>query len=156
MGILDIFKKAKPVQDDSNNFMYDLLFCEVDVYRKILQSTDYPWNILLAENPEKNELYKILNDEAFEPRVKAIATNILRSNGEQIEPKKLFAVIVEVAFDKGIDGLASFADGTGRFLHHSGQIIVWETTDETSENLTSELFNESQKLVNELGPWEKS
>lgn len=91
----------------------------------------------------------------FGKRVKILAATILHTKWETIEPKRLFAVIVEVGLDDGLDVLASFADGTARYINYTGRILIWETTDETSDALTSNLFEESIGIVNKIGPWKQ-
>ncbi|MFT3796388.1 hypothetical protein [Flavobacterium sp.] len=155
MGIFDRFKKNTPApENDSTNLIYELLFCDnIELYRNPTQGNDYPWMILFAENPATEDLIRIVNDENAETRVKVLAANILHAKGQTLEPKKLFAVIVEVGLDEGLDVLASFADGTARYINYTGRILVWETTDETSNALTSDLFRESTHIVNKIGPW---
>ena len=34
-------------------------------------------------------------------------------------------------------------------------MIIWETTDATSNELTNQLFAESEKIVKQIGPWDK-
>jgi hypothetical protein len=63
---------------------------------------------------------------------------------------------VEVGLDDGLDVLASFNNGTARYINQSGKILVWETTTDTKANeLTQDLFAKSQQIVNQIGPWEK-
>jgi hypothetical protein len=75
-------------------------------------------------------------------------------NGQQPVKKELFAVIVEVGLDMGNDVLASYKDGTARYINQSGKIIIWEISDERSDFLTSELFYESENIVKQIGPWD--
>ena len=66
------------------------------------------------------------------------------------------AVIVEVGLDGGLDVLASFRNGTARYINQTGKILVWEsTTDPKANDLTNDLFAKSQQIVNKIGPWDK-
>lgn len=155
MSLFDRFKKtpqAAPV-----NTMYELLFCDdLSHYQQNNQQPQtYPWNILLAENSSADELQSIIDDATFETRVKILAYNKLRTNGNIITKRELLGVIVEVGMDEGLDVLASFSDGTARFISYSGKMIIWETTDATSNELTAKLFAESVKIINQIGPWDK-
>jgi hypothetical protein len=38
-------------------------------------------------------------------------------------------VVVDVALDQGVDTVAGFADGTARYLNHSGAAVIWEAPD---------------------------
>jgi hypothetical protein len=159
MGLFDRFKKA-PQQATANslNLVYELLFCDNPALYKLhnQQPGVYPWNILLAENNSSNELQQIIDDASLETRVKILAYNKLRATGESIDKKELFAVIVEVGMDEGLDVLASFKDGTARYLNHSGNMIIWETTTDDSDELTKKLFEEGLKVVQQIGPWDKA
>jgi len=64
-------------------------------------------------------------------------------------------VIVEVGLDKGLDVLASFSDGTARYINQTGKILIWETKDEISNKLTENLFIKSKQIVDKIGPWDK-
>lgn len=159
MGLFDRFKKV-PQQTAANslNLVYELLFCDnTDLYKLHNQQPGaYPWNILLAENNSSNELQEIIDDTSLETRVKILAYNKLRAAGVPIDKKDLLAVIVEVGMDEGLDVLASFQDGTARYLNHSGNMIIWETTTADSNDLTKRLFDESSKVVQQIGPWDKA
>lgn len=34
-------------------------------------------------------------------------------------------------------------------------MIIWETTDETSNSLTQDLFTKSQEILKQISPWDK-
>lgn len=38
-------------------------------------------------------------------------------------------VILDVPLEGGIDTLAAYADGTARYINHSGRTIIWEVPD---------------------------
>ena len=69
---------------------------------------------------------------------------------------ELFGVIVEVGLDEGLDVLASYRDGSARYLNHSQKMVIWETTkDEKANEITSALFDHSKLIVDKIGPWDK-
>jgi len=66
--------------------------------------------------------------------------------------KELFGVIVEVGLDEGLDVLASFNDGTARYINHTEKLLVWEITTDTKANeLSRDLFKNSIQVVNLVG-----
>lgn len=67
----------------------------------------------------------------------------------------MLAVIIEIGLDRRTDVLASFKDGSARYINQSGKVIIWEIRDERSDFLTSELFDESENMVKKIGPWDK-
>jgi len=158
MGLHDIFKKSSdPYKDEAINKIYNLLFCDnLDLYKQSSKSPDiYPWDILFADSSSSDDLQKIINDSTTESRMKILAYNKLAASGKKIDKKDLLGVIVEVGLDNGLDVVASFKDGTARYINYTGKIIIWETTDEKSNALTAELFRNSENVVKQIGPWDK-
>ena len=64
-------------------------------------------------------------------------------------------MIVEVGLDGGLDVLASFNDGTARYINQTGKILIWATTDKASMELTEKLFSEGLQVIGQIGPWDK-
>ena len=165
MGLFDFFKKSpaqvataiNPYRDDSTNLVYNLLFCDnIDLYKNNTKPPyTYPFDILFAEKSTISDLQKIIDDRSSDARLKALAYYRQLSSGHKPSKKELLAVIVEVGLDNGLDVLASFQDGTARYINHTERIIIWETTDEKSNELTNDLFLKSQNIVNQIGPWDK-
>ena len=40
----------------------------------------------------------------------------------------IHGVILDVPMDDGLDTLAAYADGTARYINHSGRTIIWEVS----------------------------
>ncbi len=167
MGLFSFFKKSPvaqqtssaPYKDSATNLIYNLLFCDdIDLYKANTQPPhSYPFDILFSETSSIADLQKIINDTTTDPRVKVLAYNKLIASGHRPGKKEIFAVIVEVGLDYGLDVLASFNNGTARYINQTGKILIWDTTtDETANNLTKTLFSNSQSIVNQIAPWDKS
>lgn len=158
MGIFNIFNKStEPYKDASINLLYQLLFCDnLDLYKRNTSLPfTYPFNILFSNSSTIAEFQNIIDDHSSDPRVKVLAYNRQRAFGHIPNKKELLAVIVEVGLDQGLDVLASFNNGTARYFNYTGKILIWETTDEISNELTRDMFSKSQNIVNQLGPWGK-
>ncbi len=41
----------------------------------------------------------------------------------------LHGVVLDVPLDGGVDTLAAYADGTARYINHSGHTIIWEVPE---------------------------
>ena len=53
--------------------------------------------------------------------------------------------------------MASFDNGTARYINHTEKILVWETTtDDQANELTKNLFLKSKHIVDQIGPWDKA
>lgn len=147
-----------PYSDESANIIYNLLFCDdLSLYQDLTeQPYTYPFDILFAPDVAEAELQKIAGADELDPHVKLLACNRLLTAGVEPETKELMAVIVEVHLEEGLDVLASFIDGTARYINHSGKMAIWETTeDKQAIDLTNQLFEHSIKIVNRIGPWDK-
>ena len=168
MGLFSFLKKSPaktqsqssidPYKDSSTNFIYNLLFCDnLKLYKeKTQQPYIYPFDILFSETSSGADLQKIIDDKNSDPRIKVLAYNRQLASGHKPTKKELLAVIVEVGLDEGLDVLASFNNGTARYINHTGKILVWETTnDDAANKITTDLFASSQNIVNHIGVWDK-
>lgn len=137
--------------------LYPLLFCDQPELYMANQQPPYtfPYTILAAAE-DKAALSALAADPAQESRIRLLAYHQLRQVGQVITSKELLGVIVEVGLQEGLDVLAAYADGTARFLHHTGRVIIWENgTDSRSRQLIDSLFAESAKVVTQIGPWDQ-
>ena len=146
-----------PYNDNATNLIYNLLFCDnIELYKENTQPPyAYPFDVLFAEVSSVEDLKKVAADAEVEPRLKRLAYNRLLSKGSVAVVKELLAVIIEVGLEDGLDVLASFKDGTARYIHQTGKILIWETADATSMELTQDLFRISEMIVERIGPWDK-
>jgi hypothetical protein len=156
MGLFNIFKKKKQPQAATAE-IYELLFCDdIDLYRNTNTArSGYPWDAILSASDYAGQLEKIIADDQVASRIKLLAYHRLMKNGTVINRKDLLGVIIEIGLENGLDVLASYRDGTARYINYSGSMIVWETVDERSNALTNDLFLVSQQVVQKTGPWDK-
>jgi hypothetical protein len=166
MGLFSFFKKTQketltqiePYKDSSTNLIYNLLFCDnLELFKeKTNEPYNYPFDILFSDNSSTTDLQKIIDDTTSDPRIKVLAYNRQITSGHKPTKKELLAVIVEVGLDEGLDVLASFNDGTARYINHTGKILVWENTEDKKANeITKQLFENSGNIVNKIGAWDK-
>lgn len=150
-------KSTGPYKDSSTNLIYNLLFCDnLDLFKSNTKPPyTYPFDTLFSTSSSVADLQKIIDDNDADPRLKILAYNKQLSIGHKPERKELLAVIIEVALDNGLDVLASFKNGTARYINQSGKMIIWETSDDTVIALTADLFEKSRSIVNQIGVWDK-
>lgn len=153
---IPLFNSSKPYQDDATNLIYELMFCDHPELFRSRGNTAlvYPWDILFATPVDIDGLYRIIQDEETESRVKILAYNAIRSNGEPIGDKELLGVIVEVGLEDGLDALASYKDGSGRYINYTGKMIISDAPDEVLKDITAQLFRDSMSIVGRIGPWD--
>jgi hypothetical protein len=147
-----------PFQDSSANLIYQLLFCDnAELYRPTTTKPfSYPFDVLFADRRSAGELESLTSDPEVDPRVKVLACNELNKAGYKISNKELLGVIVEVGLDDGLDVLASFVNGTARYINHSGKVLIWEsTTDANANRLTDALFESGKNVITRIGPWDQ-
>ena len=147
---------AYPYHEDATNIIYELLFCDkIELYKTGHSAPDtYPWDILFAPKPDISDLKKIILDDKAETRVKILAYNVLHMRGQPVDEKELLGVIVEVGLDDGLDTLASYKDGTGRYINYTGKMIISDAPDEVLKDITAQLFRDSMSIVQRIGPWD--
>ena len=148
---------TNPYKEDAINSIYNMLFCDdLELYKAKSNEIDtYPWNIIFSDSIETEQLQKLIDDSNTESRMKVLAYKRLLSAGHIPHHKVLLAVIVEVGLDQGLDVLASYSDGTARTINHTEKVLIWETIDKQSLQLTEDLFTKSQDIVKQIGPWNK-
>jgi hypothetical protein len=116
----------------------------------------YRFDILFSEASSVTDLQRIIDDRNEDSRVRILANNKQLSKGHKSGKKELLAVIVEVGLDDGLDVLASFDNGTARYINQTGKILIWETTtDEKGNSLTNDLFTKSKDIIKQIGPWDQ-
>jgi hypothetical protein len=143
---------SRPYADDATNTIYELLFCDqLSLYKS--DSSAYPWSILFAAAPNQEDLEKIVFDDHVETRVKILAYHVMQSHDMPVAEKELLGVIVEVGLDEGLDVLAAYQDGTARYINYTGKMILWDTPDKVSGEITAQLFRDSLNIVHRIGPW---
>ncbi len=168
MGLFDFLKKGQqvtkpvvvkgPYKDPSLNHIYQLLFCDQPELfgNSQQQPLLYPLDILVSPKSGPDELVVIVNDQSVEPRLQLLAYHKLRSMGRQPKQKILLGVIIEVGLEAGLDVLASYKNGTARYINQAEKLIVWENTEDATVNeLTARLFEQSEDIVRQIGPWDK-
>jgi hypothetical protein len=99
-------------------------------------------------------LEKVQNDPKLETRQHILAAG-LRHKKAAHEPVELYGVVIEVGLKEGLDVLASFKDGSARYINHSGKLIVWEKDDDEIGKITKDLFDAGASAIQKIGPWDK-
>lgn len=147
----------QPYKNDALNKVYNLLFCDDLELFRYNNATDheYPWDVLLQPAADAQALQQVMTDAAQETRIKILAANKLLSAGVLPQYKELLGVVAEVSLPGGLDVLAAFKDGTARYINQAEGMIVWEVPDAMSADLTKDLFAHAEKIVAQIGPWDK-
>ena len=57
------------------------------------------------------------------------------------DAKDVLGVVVDMGLDEGLDTLAGFADGSARYLNHSGAAVIWDVPDMTVGQLVRGLLD---------------
>lgn len=159
MGLFNFFSKkpTQPYRNESLNRLYNLLFCDdIALYKTENHSTDYPWDILLAATPAPSQLAAVADDKTLEARQRLLAYRLLSAEG--LPPagrQELLAVVVEVGLPGGLDVLAAFSEGGARYFNQAEKLLVWESRTEHSTQLIDQLFEESLRVVNQIGKWDQ-
>ncbi len=141
----------------SINEIYNLLFCDsVAAYREQFTGDlhSYPWSVLFDDRGSDSDLQKVLDDESLETRYRLLAAYLLRQHGQNSPRKQLLGIVIEVDMGDGLDTLAVYQDGSARYINYSEKMIVWDAETERSRQLSSNLFQAAQLVVDRIGPWD--
>jgi hypothetical protein len=89
-----------------------------------------------------------------ETRLHLQAWSLARAAGvaPREDAKDVLGVVVDMGLDEGLDTLAAFADGSARYLNHSGSAVVWEVPDMAVGQLVRALLGEAAIIVAMGGP----
>lgn len=81
---------------------------------------------LFGEAPDSRVVQAIARDSNEESRVRLLAAQWLRANGQQPHAPELLGVVIEVPLDGSMDTLAAYADGRVRYINQTGRTAVFE------------------------------
>lgn len=142
----------------------DTLFGDLPLnYWAKVESNEVPWDLFKAV---KQHVDKGNNTQAIEVLKKITTLPDLESrhylqayfflNGLSYIPQtetKLFAVVVEVAMDHGLDLLAVYADHSARYYNASGGGVVLDVPEVFISNKIDHILMLGMDIVEQTGPW---
>ena len=123
-----------------------------------VETSHYPWVLLIhayvslqtGKLDEARKMLRAVTLIAQDTLVQLWAWNNLVKLGKSPAAalaKQVLGIIIEVPYDQGAEVLASYADGTARYINHNGGMILWEDFDET----ITPLIYEGIKLAHPMG-----
>jgi hypothetical protein len=121
---------ARPYKSEELDLVYQLLFCDDPdlVKAKSVQAS------LFGAAPDPRVVQTIGEDASEESRVRLLAWHWLRSSGQPFASREVLGIVVEVPLEEGLDALAAYADGSVRYINHTGRVAVFEgAPDEVAE-----------------------
>jgi hypothetical protein len=106
-----------------------------------VEMSRYPWVMLVAAHlqaqkdniDEARRLLRAVTLIAEDTILQLWGWHNLRRFGKEPSAamaQQVLGVVIEVPYENSSDVLASYADGTARYLNHQGGLIVWDTVDE--------------------------
>ncbi|WP_300451815.1 hypothetical protein [Accumulibacter sp.] len=132
------------------------------------QATTEPWASFVAARKHGQagktdlavaELERIAATPSLESRHYLQAWHFLRLL--KVKPpadkaKVVHGVVVEVGLPGGADIVAAYADGTARYLHHTGAGVFWERPDSSLDAEIQALLTAGHEVASRIGPWEQA
>jgi hypothetical protein len=94
-------------------------------------------------------LLEVAGNPNMETRILLWSWAALRRLGvrpNSYEADDIKGVVIQVPTESGADVLAAYADGTARYINHSGKAIVWEITDATITAIIRKLLESCKDL----------
>jgi hypothetical protein len=143
-----------PYAGEAPNIIYNLLFCDDPASFNAKAGTPAtPWQkAIFSGSVNISAIKAIAADRSQEGRVRYLAFARLRELGEDVAPKTLLGVIVEVSLPGGLDTLAAFSEGGVRYVNQSGKLVVIEGTANFLPTVKG-IFFAAGPVVARLGPW---
>jgi len=144
--------RIRPYGDESCNFIYNLLFCDIPTLFEG-SGESLPISLLLAPSTGAGALRTIADDAAtYDSRIRALAFNRLRAMGEPVPSRILLGTILEVPVNGGLDTLAAFDDGDVRYINHTGKMSIFVGRGHPLDAHVDALLAASRAVVDRIGP----
>jgi hypothetical protein len=143
-----------PYADPALNRIYNMLFCDdLRVFAPQPGRDPAPWqSILFARQVQPDAVRALANDQQQDPRVRCMAFNWLRQQGQQVPARELLGTVLEVPMEGGLDVMAVYIDGSVRYLNHCAAPTIVEGPMPLLQQNVSRLLQASQEIVNRIGP----
>ncbi len=144
-----------PYADAASNRLYNLLFCDdLQAFAPSRGQAPAAWQAtLFATRPDAQSVRALAEDSLQEARVRLLALNWLRNNGQPVTPRQLLGVVLEVPVNGGLDALAVYGDGSVRYLNHAAPPIFIEGPVASLQPTVARVLRASQSVVDHIGPW---
>jgi hypothetical protein len=137
-------------EDDFSQMIHSLQKGNIDdtVDWLRIETSRYPWVMLVAayvsllkNSPEEaGRWLRAATLISADTILQLWAWHNLRILGKHPAPelsKKILGIVIEVPYQEGADILASYSDGTARYLNHTGGMIFW---DDYNEEITPLIY----------------
>ena len=162
--LLSAFKKTAhrgpdtPMRQHSESFdqIYELLFADrLELFRPADMTGATPWQKALFGQANAGLVETIAQDKTVEARIRLLAYSWLKEEGVPVLSKEILGVVVEVGLEAGNDTLAAYADGSVRYINHSGKLAVFDGGPPEVSELAQKLLQVSRATVDQIGPWDQ-
>ncbi|MCK6472891.1 MAG: hypothetical protein L6R28_14200 [Planctomycetes bacterium] len=164
MNMLNFFDEKQPKTEARDIFFGDLPISQwpsesapfdSEPWRSFAKARDH---LSTGDTQEAIALFRrILAMPGLESRHYLQAWLFLRSFGIQPDApvaKNVLGVVVEVTLPGGLDILAAYANGTARYLNHSGAAVVWDAPDDSLCRQIESVLRAGKVVVDQIGLWE--
>lgn len=162
-GILVLTAQAEvpdysPYSQAKSNQLYNRLFCDsLSGYRQLATvSHDKAWQVLFSDPADITQLGRLAQSPTASSCQQLLAYHLLHKLNASPQKTRLLGVVVEVAFDDGMDTLAAYRDGHVFYIHRDGKIKTITKNDRRLSGNLHKLFQEAQLVVENTQYWPKS
>lgn len=132
---------ARPYKSEELDLVYQLLFCDDP---DLVKATPVQAS-LFGTATDPRVVQTIGEDAAEESRVRLLAWHWLRASGQPFASREVLGIVVEVPLEEGLDALAAYADGSVRYINHTGRVAVFE-------GAPAEVADQGKRLVHAAIP----
>lgn len=141
----------QPYAQPALNELYNLLFADTPALFARCAQHGLPFPLTAGH---ATDWLRAASDSALDSRWRLLALRLLAAEGHAVPPKQVLGVVIEVPVEAGLDVLAAYADGSVRFINHSGRASIFEGTDHPVAALGQQLLSAAQALAQAIGPWD--
>jgi hypothetical protein len=148
---------AGPYAQSQVNFIYQLLFCDQPaLFQPQPGIAQTPWQqILLSDRPDAAAIRRLAQDPTQESRCRILAYNWLRLNHLEVPKAELFAVLIEVPLERGLDVLATYADSSIRYINQTGNLTIFESAPSNLAAQANKVLAAGRMAITQIGPWDR-
>lgn len=147
-----------PYQQTASNVQYNQLFCDhlASYKQEKADVNNQDLRLLFDHSIDTSKLRKLANSTKTNSRLRLLAYQLLAKRQVKVPKKVLLGVIVEVAFDNGLNTLAAYRDLSVEYIHRNGKLLIVKKPKQDVTAVVRKLFQESQLVIEKINPWSEA
>lgn len=158
-GVMEVDRSREPVRapaweffqpyaEFAADFLYNSLFCDsIALFQRDADSHGAAAAAALLSASAPQQLFALAKDESIASRIRALAWHGLRATGFPETGQDVLGVVIELPCARNQDTLAAYADGSVRYIRHSGEHSAFDSSAPTVSARARKLVAVAHKLL---------